>query len=400
MSRAALSLLLSLSSSLAVAHGIAEPPAGGPGERAIEFPDPVGFQTLVVDLHTHTVFSDGHVWPRTRVEEAQRDGLDALAITDHLEWQPHRADIPHPDRNRSYDEAVASLGDADLIVIRGSEITREPPAGHINAVFITDANALLRPPTEPVDLNDARAYYDAVGTWPAQEAVQIANAQGAFVFWNHPYWTRQKPDGIARINAFHRDNAKAGLLHGIEVANGQDYSEEAFQIALDYDLAMIGVSDVHNLVDWDYQPYAGGHRPVTLVFTTERSAAALRDALFERRTVVWFKNLLIGRPGQLEPLLAACLSVTGDGYQPDTTVATVTIANDSDARFLLANRSDYTFMGQADLLEIPPHGSLTLDVKPGGPMVALDLEFDVVNALAAPKQPARVRYRVALPAER
>ena len=30
-------------------------------------------------LHTHSVFSDGHVWPRIRVAEAIRDGLDAMA---------------------------------------------------------------------------------------------------------------------------------------------------------------------------------------------------------------------------------------------------------------------------------------------------------------------------------
>jgi hypothetical protein len=37
-----------------------------------------------------------------RVEEALRDGLDGIAITEHLEWQPHLKDIPHPDRNRAY----------------------------------------------------------------------------------------------------------------------------------------------------------------------------------------------------------------------------------------------------------------------------------------------------------
>jgi histidinol phosphatase-like PHP family hydrolase len=51
--------------------------------------------TLVVDLHTHSVFSDGHVWPSVRVGEAIADGLDAVAITEHLEWQPHLDDIPH-----------------------------------------------------------------------------------------------------------------------------------------------------------------------------------------------------------------------------------------------------------------------------------------------------------------
>ena len=60
----------------------------------------------MLDLHTHSVFSDGHVWATIRVSEALRDGLDGLAITEHLEFQPHLADIPHPDRNRAYEEAL------------------------------------------------------------------------------------------------------------------------------------------------------------------------------------------------------------------------------------------------------------------------------------------------------
>ena len=51
------------------------------GNRAIEFPDPPGYQTLLCDFHTHTVFSDGRVWPNIRVQEAHRDGPDAVAIT-------------------------------------------------------------------------------------------------------------------------------------------------------------------------------------------------------------------------------------------------------------------------------------------------------------------------------
>ena len=35
-------------------------------ERRIEFPDIPGYQTLKCDLHLHTVFSDGSVWPQRR----------------------------------------------------------------------------------------------------------------------------------------------------------------------------------------------------------------------------------------------------------------------------------------------------------------------------------------------
>ena len=43
----------------------------------INFPDVKGRLTLIWDLHTHSVFSDGHVWPNIRVEEALRNAGEA-----------------------------------------------------------------------------------------------------------------------------------------------------------------------------------------------------------------------------------------------------------------------------------------------------------------------------------
>ena len=74
---------------------------------------------------------------------ALRDGIDLLAITEHLEYQPHIDDIPHPDRNRSFDIAEDIAKNKDLTVINGAEITRMFPPGHINAIFIEDANKLI-----------------------------------------------------------------------------------------------------------------------------------------------------------------------------------------------------------------------------------------------------------------
>src|ERR1700742_4471169 len=74
--------------------------------RRIDFPKLAdGRSVLAVDLHTHSVFSDGMVWPDVRVEEAKRDGLFAMAVSEHLEYQPKAADIPHKDRNRSFQVA-------------------------------------------------------------------------------------------------------------------------------------------------------------------------------------------------------------------------------------------------------------------------------------------------------
>ena len=71
----------------------------------VNFPDIEGYTTLKCDFHMHTAFSDGHVWPNVRVWEAWRTGLDAIAITDHLEYLP-RADDLGRNRNRPHEIAL------------------------------------------------------------------------------------------------------------------------------------------------------------------------------------------------------------------------------------------------------------------------------------------------------
>ena len=144
---------MTITAASSTAHDVVTKPETNDPGREIVFPDTANYRTLVLDPHIHTSFSDGHVWPSIRVAEALRDGLDAMAITEHMEWQPHLEDIPHPDRNRAYDIAVEANGDNELIVIAGSEITRNPPVGHINALFISDANKLVSSyvPEDPSD---------------------------------------------------------------------------------------------------------------------------------------------------------------------------------------------------------------------------------------------------------
>ena len=298
--------------------------------REIEFPDIDGYKTLICDFHQHTVFSDGYVWPTIRVQEAVKDGLDVISLTDHLEYQPHKEDIPHPDRNRAYEIALDEAEEHDLIVLNGSEITRSLPPGHSNAIFITDANKLLI--DDPID------------------AFKEANNQGAFVFWNHPNWTSQSKDGIARLTDMHKQLLNQKLLHGIEVVNDATYSDEALQIALDNDLTMIGASDIHGLIDWQYETPKGGHRPVTLVFAKERNEDSLKEALFNKQTVVYFNNILIGRDEFLVPLIDASLSITEAAYIGYSNVLSIHIKNDSDVDFMLKSNSNFTFHNYSYLL--------------------------------------------------
>jgi len=323
--------------------------------RAIQFPDLPAYKSVICDFHIHTVFSDGSVWPDIRVQEAIKDSVDAISLTEHIEYQPHLADIPHPDRNRSHIIAEQQAKAYRLMVVQGAEVTRRLPAGHINAIFIDDANKL--------NLKDSMAVYREVGR------------QGGFTFWNHPNWIAQRRDGIAELTDLHKKLISENLLHGIEVVNDLTYSDEALQVALDNNLAIMGTSDVHGLVDWQYEIEEGGHRPITIVLAKEKTQASIKEALFARRTIAYFKNLLIGKAENLTPLLEAC---------GPSGVADVHIKNNSNAEFLLDNVSSYTFHAHADIVNIPPNTTKIIQVKTIEQVAAFDLSFMVLNGIIAP----------------
>jgi len=367
--------------------------------RLIEFPDTENYKTIVADLHTHSVFSDGHVWPNIRVAEALRDGLDAIAITEHLEYQPHISEIPHSDRNVAFIEASRAAKGTDIIVIAGSEITRENPIGHINAIFIENANKLIN--LDKSNLPAAKKLIEARQNeadkenmdmvnhlalsyvWPVEEAISEANRQGAFVFLNHPMWNAR--DGIAKLSSLHEEFIAQNLLHGIEVVNENTFSEEALAIALEKKLTIIGTSDVHNLIDWDYIPHQGNHRPVTLIFSKERDKNSIKEALFDGRTVVWFENLLIGEERNIIPLLESVLTIDSAVYKDNPSILNLTISNQSDARMQINNLSEYTFMSNHDFIEIPQNSSVELSVKTKNNLQEIEMDFEVFNALISPK---------------
>ena len=377
--RSMVAALAGVISTFALGHGQVRTDADE--ARHIDFPDTGKYVTLVVDLHTHSVFSDGHVWPNVRVAEALRDGLDAVAITEHLEYQPHQVFIPHPDRNVAFDEATQAAFNTDLIVVAGSEITRAAPNGHMNAVFITDANALW-----PVGGRSGSELPAFLAEWTPQEAVAAANAQRGFVFWNHPWGSPRTPHLRTELTEVQQALIEQGQLHGIEIVNGKAYNEEAHRIAVENDLTYIGTSDVHNLIDWDYDVAGNGHRPVTLVLANERSADGIKEALFAKRTVVWFDNLLIGRDKPLQALLHAGLVVESAIRNEGDALVQVTLRNNTDATLQLRHLStaSQSLHRHADLVEVAPQSQTNLTVKPAVMPDELTLEFEVLNALTTP----------------
>jgi len=311
--------------------------------RPLRLPDVPGFLTLQCDFHTHTVFSDGEVWPDVRAEEAWREGLDAIAITDHIEYLPHRADLP-PSHERPWEIARSHGEPLGLLVIRGSEITRKMPPGHLNAVFLEAVTPLDTP------------------EW--RDALWIARAQGAFLFWNHPGWVGHRPDGTVAWYPEHEEICAAGLLDGIEVANAREVYPEAHRIALERDLAPLANSDVHEPIGHEYHVREGDHRPVTLVFARSRSLDGVREALFARRTVAYSGEVLVGREELLRPLVAASLTIEN----PSLSLAAgkgayVRVRNDSDLRLELEGPGKAGELTVPRTLVLASRGTSLLEVK-------------------------------------
>ena len=340
-------------------------------DRKINFPDVEGYKSLKCDLHIHTVFSDGSVWPNIRVEEAVRDGLDAIALTEHIEYQPHKDDIPHPDRNRSYHLALEAAKPHDLLIIHGTEITRSMPPGHANALFVKDVNTIKKE--------------------DAMDAYKAARAQGAYIFWNHPDWIRQQKDALPVLSDFHKQLIANDLLHGIEVVNDLSMSEAALQLAVDHNLTAMGTSDIHGLVDYAYEIANGGHRPICLVFAKEKTEEAIKEALFAGRTVAWFRQTLLGKKENMKALLDACLKTKIKGYEGDTSILEIELRNNSDAAFILENSSVYDFRQHGKIIEVAPQSKILIQVVTArGNIDAQPLTFKVLNAIINHKEFAEI----------
>ncbi len=264
----------------------------------IRIPDVGKYKVLKSDLHIHTVFSDGKVWPDMRVAEAWKEGLDVIAITDHIEVRP-RKDILKGDLNESYKIAAGAANSKGLIVIHGTEITRSKPFGHMNALFINDANL--------IDVKDQVA------------AVDEALRQGAFIQWNHPGW----PDDKSTFYPIHEELISAGKIHGVEIVNYNEYYPLVIDWIEKYNLAPTANSDIHGLTSVDY----AGRRPITLIFSESRTEAGVKEALFARRTVAMYDNLLFGTPELLKSLVLASLEIN---FTPD---GSVLVTNLSDLPF-------------------------------------------------------------------
>lgn len=310
------------------------------------------YQTLKCDFHIHTVFSDGYVWPTMRVAEAWQEGLDAIAITDHIEYRPFKK-VVIGDLNESFKIAKKYGDGIGFIVIQGTEITRKKPIGHLNALFINDANVM--------DVEDPLV------------AIDKALEQGAFIQWNHPGW----PDDKSTLYPVHEELLKANKIHAVEVLNYMESYPIAYDWCNQYNIAPMANTDIHELISGNYGWGEGRMRPMTLVFATERSEQGIKEALFARRTAALFDGKLVGKAEFLMKLIQSSLKIRRVNEK------TVEVTNISDIPYKAANGGKlYLFPCRKTVrFSIPKEGVLVFENCFVGMNQKLSIPFDYWSSI-------------------
>ncbi len=306
--------------------------------RDFDIPDINGYIILKGDFHTHTINSDGQVMPEIRIKEAWRDGLDVIAITDHI-YIPYTLSEKNIDENISYETALNQAHKLGLILINATEITCNMPPGHLNALFMKDNNKLKK-----------NNYKDAIAE---------AHLQGAFIIWNHPGWKAQQPDTTIWFDE-HTELYNKGMLNGIEVVNENDYYPIAFNWALQKKLTVFANSDIHESIEFVYPVNKGLHRPITLVFVKERNENGLKEAFQNQRTIAYYKQTLIGSKDLVQALVEKCLIISNPQTElNNNNKTTVLISNKSDFQFELETIDNNKYNLET-AYTIPPHGTIAV----------------------------------------
>lgn len=311
------------------------------GRQRVEMvlPQVRGFNIYKADLHNHTIFSDGSVTPEFRIKEAWHDGLDVIAVTEHVEYRPYEgkmmnfltgyvpknvkpansnvirseatdagilSDLNYPVK--LYQAAAKAYG---ITVIPGAEITREPTViGHYNALFTKDNNTIYA--KDPM------------------QSIRNAKAQGAIVMQNHPGWRRTTLD----MMEFEEKVYAANLIDGIEIVNGGEFYPRAITRAQKNKFFMASNTDIHGSTAEDYVLGGDGTRNMTFIFAQENTLEALREALEARRTLAYSHGTLAGEESLLVDLFKASVA-TKVIQKAANGSKTVQLTNNSSIKYTL-----------------------------------------------------------------
>jgi predicted metal-dependent phosphoesterase TrpH len=202
-----------------------------------------GYRVLAADFHTHSsLWSDATITPWGLVLEAQRQGLDAIAITGHNQVLDSK-----------WGQAFAQMIDGP-IVLTGEEMPNR--RHHLIAVGIhTTVDSHLSAVSQIDEVHRqggiAIAAHPGPEFWPAFDQAVMTRLDGAEIC--HP------------------------VIHTID-----DAQQHLEQFAARGTVAAIGSSDFHGLGPM------GLCR--TFVFARDNTAAAILEAVRARRTVVYGRN--------------------------------------------------------------------------------------------------------------
>jgi hypothetical protein len=128
---------------------------------------------------------------------------------------------------------------------------------------------------------------------------------------------------------------------------------------------------------------------MTLVFAEERTIPALKEALVQGRTAVWFKKQLIGKQEYLEAIFNAAVTVTDIEYGHDNLV-TLRLKNAADIDFEM----DRTGQIGPESLSLPAGAEALIRTKVFDSATPVELEYVVRNLLIGPDKGLPVRMTV------
>lgn len=327
-----------------VSHPLEQPFETEQARTEIIIPQVNGMNVYKADLHVHTIFSDGGVTPDMRVLEAWYDGLDVIAITDHMEYRSVEKDMLRymdryardefrkneavntnitrhaPDEhgilvdfNVAYDLATRKAADYGIMVIRGVEITRKEK-GDYNVLFTTDNNAIYDPDIE--------------------QALRNARSQGAFIVHNHPDYDENTQN---HLSVFADGLYKKGFIDGVEVANGRRTWWHLFTHAVSGGYTPFANSDAHDYIYWKYgrpgEYEIPRYRNMNLIIAEDFNENSIHEALKAGNTIAYSNNNLIGKRELLQALFESSVdfkiqSASADKYH-------VSVVNSSSLPYCL-----------------------------------------------------------------
>ena len=334
----------------------------------IILPQVCGYNCYKADLHVHTIYSDGELTPRQRVREAWYDGLDILAITDHLEARNYekymlKAHAPHnPDgKAHKYHHAGsvrlmkdgtdpgircdlnATFAEAEeyvkkegypITLIKGCEISRKPQTqGHFGALFIKDIQGIY-------DIDTKKTFRNV-------------HKQGGIVIHNHPAYRRETTDK----SEWQEEVYKEKLIDGVEIVNGTNFYPKMIRRCVEENLIMISATDAHRPTSGQFKDY-GFFRTMTIILAKNQSEKAIKDALLKRRTIAYSGGELMGEEKWLTELVKASVSCQDLGVSKKKGL--------EYQKFVLINKSSLTYKlrwGKAAYCELGPFKSAVVELR-------------------------------------